>query len=71
MTVFFIGEDDAEHWRIVKSADKICAYLKCLEEIKAGNQEFSKAMKSIKRQIDQMDAPRSGISWRILFPVSR
>ena len=55
--LFFIGEEDAEHWKIVKAADKICAYLKCIEEIKAGNQEFSKAMKDIKSQIDQMDYP--------------
>jgi len=55
--LFFIGEEDAEHWKIVKAADKICAYLKCIEEIKAGNQEFSKAMKAIKSQIDQMDYP--------------
>jgi len=55
--LFFIEEKDTEHWRIVKAADKICAYLKCVEEIKAGNQEFSKAMKAIKAQIDQMDYP--------------
>ncbi|NLO81468.1 MAG: 5'-deoxynucleotidase [Clostridiales bacterium] len=66
--LFFIDEADTEHWRIVKSADKICAYLKCLEEIKAGNQEFSKAMKSIKRQIDQMDAPEIKYFMEIFVP---
>ncbi|QSX35606.1 5'-deoxynucleotidase [Shewanella sedimentimangrovi] len=28
---------------LVKSADTLCAYLKCLEEIKAGNREFNTA----------------------------
>lgn len=55
--LFFIEEKDSEHWKIVKAADKICAYLKCVEEIKAGNQEFSKAMKAVKAQIDRMDCP--------------
>jgi 5'-deoxynucleotidase len=56
-SLFFVEEVDAEHWRIVKAADKICAYLKCIEEIKAGNQEFSKAMNTVKSQIDKMDYP--------------
>ena len=34
---------DARCWRLVKLADRVCAYLKCLEEAKAGNTEFSKA----------------------------
>ncbi|HYH04798.1 MAG TPA: YfbR-like 5'-deoxynucleotidase, partial [Bacillota bacterium] len=46
-----------EHYELVKAADKIAAYLKCLEELKAGNQEFSKAEKTIKAQIDRMILP--------------
>ncbi|HEY8463213.1 MAG TPA: 5'-deoxynucleotidase [Bacillota bacterium] len=55
--VLFAGdEDEAErqHHELVKAADKIAAYLKCLEELKAGNQEFSKAEKTLKAQIDSM-----------------
>ena len=32
-----------KEWKLVKAADKICAYLKCLEEARAGNREFRKA----------------------------
>lgn len=32
-----------EEHRLVKAADKLSAYLKCLEELKAGNTEFRKA----------------------------
>lgn len=56
-SLFFLEEKDYDHWRIVKAADKISAYLKCLEELKAGNQEFLKAKKAIKREIDKFDLP--------------
>lgn len=54
------GEEQAngpQHYELVKAADKIAAYLKCLEELKAGNQEFSKAEKTIKAQIEGMTLP--------------
>ena len=56
-SLFFLAGDDREHWELVKAADKICAYLKCLEEMKAGNQEFSKAEKAIQTDIEKMDLP--------------
>ena len=55
--IFFARDDDREHWRLVKAADKICAYLKCVEEMKAQNQEFAKAEKTIKADLDQFDLP--------------
>ena len=36
-------EDDKELEPIVKGADKLSAYIKCLEELKAGNTEFDSA----------------------------
>lgn len=36
-------EDDAELEPIVKGADKLSAYIKCIEEQKAGNTEFDSA----------------------------
>ena len=50
-TVLFQEEAEAEGWKVVKAADKISAYAKCLEELKAGNQEFAKAKDSIEREI--------------------
>ena len=41
----------------MKAADKLCAYLKCLEELKAGNREFEKAKNAIENQIHGMDMP--------------
>ncbi len=51
---FFYQESDKENWKIVKAADKISAYLKCIEELKTGNGEFLQAEKSIKTEIDQI-----------------
>ena len=37
-------DEDSEEGRIVKAADRLCAYIKCIEEIKAGNGEFEKKL---------------------------
>jgi 5'-deoxynucleotidase len=55
--IFFWQEADQEHWQLVKAADKICAYLKCLEELKAGNQEFVQAEKVIKATLADLKLP--------------
>ena len=44
-------------WRVVKSADRICAYVKCLEEEKAGNTEFREAKAGIEASIWAIDLP--------------
>ena len=41
----------------MKAADRICAYIKCLEEKKAGNLEFEQARRTVKKSIDQIDLP--------------
>ena len=46
---------DAELWKIVKAADKISALIKCIEERKAGNMEFSKAEVSTLEAIKAMN----------------
>ena len=54
---FFAQLDDSAAWKLVKAADKICAYLKCLEEMKAGNEEFAKAEIAVRREIEQLELP--------------
>ena len=48
-------DEKGEEYIIVKAADKICAYLKCIEELKWGNREFSKAEKTIRSDLEKMD----------------
>ncbi|HEY3101846.1 MAG TPA: 5'-deoxynucleotidase, partial [Methylomirabilota bacterium] len=51
------ADADAAHRELITAADKLCAYLKCLEEIAAGNQEFSKAEKSLRATVERLDLP--------------
>ena len=46
-----VPADSYEHV-LVKAADKICAYIKCIEELRSGNREFSKAEAALKKEID-------------------
>jgi len=55
--LLFAREEDAEAWRLVKLADKLCAYLKCVEEAKAGNREFERAEASIRRDLEAVGDP--------------
>ena len=48
---------DRECEQVIAAADKICAYLKCLEERRAGNLEFSEAEKTIRARIDAYRLP--------------
>ncbi len=43
-----------EEYKLVKAADKICAYLKCVEEMKSGNLEFREAKNSLWHEIQKM-----------------
>ena len=44
---FVLPDVETEEYKLVKYADRLAAYLKCVEETRAGNAEFKKAQKSI------------------------
>lgn len=46
---------EEELWAYVKAADKISAYIKCIEEINTGNLDFSKAKESSYQAILKLD----------------
>ena len=56
-TPLIAHDESTAEWRVVKAADRICAYIKCLEERKTGNGEFESARKSVKKSLDQIDLP--------------
>lgn len=56
-TILFPHDKDAELWKLVKAADTICAYIKCLEEGAAGNKEFNRARASIEAKLKSIDLP--------------
>lgn len=49
-----IAED---HRTIIKAADTIAAYIKCRTEVKAGNQEFSKAEEAVRVRLEGLNMP--------------
>lgn len=54
---FFRQEEDAYLWKLVKAADRLSAYIKCVEEEKTGNREFLNAKAVIYEKLTQMDLP--------------
>ncbi|MDD3946979.1 MAG: 5'-deoxynucleotidase [Clostridia bacterium] len=48
---------DQYEYKLVKAADKLSAYVKCVEEVRAGNKEFSKALKSIGKELEANPLP--------------
>lgn len=49
--------EDETVCKIVKAADKLGACIKCIEEINAGNNEFSKAKQTIEKWLSDCDLP--------------
>ena len=56
-TPLIAHDESTDDWKLIKAADRICAYIKCLEERKSGNLEFESARKSVKKFLDQVDLP--------------
>jgi len=52
-----IHESDVEVLPIVKAADKLSAYIKCIEEQKAGNTEFDSAAETVMDAMRQSPLP--------------
>lgn len=48
------GAEELYLWRLVKAADKLSAYIKCLEEESAGNTEFRTAKKTIAAELEKL-----------------
>lgn len=63
-----LTEENTLARRLVKAADRISAYVKCLEEQRAGNHEFDAAGESIRRSIEAIDLPEVQDFMRELVP---
>ncbi len=51
---YLCADKQSEEYRYMKAADKLSAYLKCLEELRSGNEEFKKAEKTIKDSLSRL-----------------
>ena len=52
--VYILPNEDTEEYKLVKCADRLAAYLKCVEEVRAGNAEFKKAKSSIGSELKSL-----------------
>lgn len=54
-----IPDESSEEWKIVKAADRISAYVKCLEEEGYGNNEFRAAKRNVEESIHALNMPEA------------
>ena len=54
---YILPDETSEEYKLVKFADRLAAYLKCVEEVKAGNAEFKKAKTSIESELKNSKNP--------------
>ena len=55
--------------RYVKAADKLSALIKCIEEVRMGNNEFLKAKASIEEALDAMELPALDVFIKEYLPA--
>ncbi len=54
-------EKDKELKKFVKAADKFSALIKCIDELRMGNDEFKKAKETIEESIQKMNMPENEV----------
>ena len=54
---YILPDEKSEEYVLVKFADRLAAYLKCVEEVRAGNSEFKKAKQSIESELKKSNRP--------------
>ena len=68
-SIFFPKQGEEYLWKLVKAADKISAYIKCVEERKVGNTEFRKAEISTLQSIKEMKIPEAEVFFNEFIPA--
>lgn len=52
---YLLTDENSLEYKIMKAADKLSAYIKCVDEVKSGNKEFVKAKSTISRAIKKSE----------------
>ena len=65
---FVLADENSIEYKLVKAADRIAAYVKCLEELRSGNSEFSKAKKSIEEDLLSRNMPEVEYFFKHFIP---
>ena len=65
----YVQPDESSYeWQLVKSADRISAYLKCIEEEKMGNRDFEQAKATILQNLVLNPLPEVQVFMRDFVP---
>ena len=68
-SIFFPQDEEIMLWKLVKGADKLSAYIKCIEEENAGNKEFSTAKQTIYEQLKEIQLEEVKIFIKEFLPA--
>lgn len=66
---YVLSDENSEEYRIVKYADRLSAYIRCIEERKSGNNEFKKAEESIKEDLISKNSEEINIFMQYFLPA--
>lgn len=67
--IFAMEDSDAVLKPYVKAADKLSAYIKCLQETQSGNREFSHALSCQEKALQELALPEVGFFFEHCIPA--
>lgn len=65
---YILADEESMEYKLVKAADRLSAYIKCMEELRSGNKEFSKAKKSIEEDLHSRKMPEVEYFFKHFIP---
>ena len=65
---YVLADEESEEYGLVKAADRLAAYIKCLEELRSGTGEFAKAKKSIEEDLHSRNIPEVEYFFKHFIP---
>lgn len=68
-SLLYRDDSEKELWRLVKGADKISALIKCIEERRMGNDDFSSAEKATLASIHALELPEAEVFLEVFIPA--
>ena len=55
--IFMPDEGDGQLYELLKAADTVCAYFKCVDEESLGNHDFENAKQTLSRALEKLKVP--------------
>ena len=68
LSEFILPDEESEEYQLVKAADRLSAYVKCLEELRSGNKEFARAKKTIEADLKSRNIPEVDYFFKHFVP---